>query len=135
MYSVLPIFYFISIHHVLILLNKCIKIAHFARVAGGKMGFIQGKATIKAKGVFDTNIKDSGIFFCQNTYSEVTICAAIMYETNTGAILNKSNNVNFFSKGDTPLSVYRESLNESILLYNNLEKSEMNVYYTFIKCI
>ena len=103
--------------------------------AGGKMGFIQGKATIKAKGVFDTNIKDSGIFFCQNTYSEVTICAAIMYETNTGAILNKSNNVNFFSKGDTALSVYRESLNESILLYNNLEKSEMNVYYTFIKCI
>ena len=99
------------------------------------MGFIQGKAKIKAKGVFDTNIKDSGIFFCQNTYSEVTICAAIMYETNTGAILNKSNNVNFFSKGDTPLSVYRESLNESILLYNNLEKSEMNVYYTFIKCI
>ena len=56
MYSVLPIFYFISIHHVLILPNKCIKIAHFARVAGGLLNKSNSFLNELAQDIFGQSI-------------------------------------------------------------------------------
>ena len=104
-------------------------------VAGGKLGIIHGRAKIKSKGTFDTDIKKPGIFLCQNAYSESDICVAVMYDTTDGVVIHATINVSFFKKGDNILSVYRENPYKGIVLYNNHPTDEITVPYTFISCM